>query len=139
VRQLENDRATAQLPARVEPLIREAERVQRVFDGATTGSGCEGPGAGQAGEAGRPALRLCKVVAQSPSAAEQDFKNEVEKELTGRETEPGEIIYFKLYQSQTPVMEKAIDPEATAWKRSVRTSWLGQTWITEIRRRSCSP
>ena len=26
-----------------------------------------------------------------------DFKKEVEKELTGRETEPWEIIYFKPY------------------------------------------
>ena len=32
----------------------------------------------------------------------EDFKKEVEKELTGRETEPREMIYFKLYQSQTP-------------------------------------
>ena len=40
------------------------------------------------------------------------FKKEVEKELTGRETEPWEIIYFKLYQSQTPVIEKAIETAA---------------------------
>jgi hypothetical protein len=38
-----------------------------------------------------------------------DFKKEVEKELTGRETEPWEIIYFKLYQSQMPVIERAIE------------------------------
>jgi len=42
----------------------------------------------------------------------EDFKIEVEKELTGRETEPWEIIYFKLYQSQTPVIEKAIETAA---------------------------
>jgi hypothetical protein len=42
----------------------------------------------------------------------EDFKLEVEKELTGRETEPWEIIYFKLYQSQTPVIEKAIETAA---------------------------
>ncbi len=42
----------------------------------------------------------------------EDFKKEVEKELTGRETEPWEIIYFKLYQSQTPVIEKAIETAA---------------------------
>ena len=41
-----------------------------------------------------------------------DFKKEVEKELTGRETEPWEIIYFKLYQSQMPVIEKAIETAA---------------------------
>ncbi len=39
----------------------------------------------------------------------EDFKKEVEKELTGKETEPWEIIYFKLYQSQMPVIEKAIE------------------------------
>ena len=38
-----------------------------------------------------------------------DFKREVEKELTGRETEPWELIYFKLYQSQMPVVERAIE------------------------------
>jgi hypothetical protein len=42
----------------------------------------------------------------------EQFKQEVEKELTGRETEPWEIIYFKLYQSQTPVIERAIETAA---------------------------
>jgi hypothetical protein len=42
----------------------------------------------------------------------EDFKKEVEKELTGRETEPWEIIYFKLFQSQMPVIEKAIETAA---------------------------
>ena len=42
----------------------------------------------------------------------EDFKKEVEKELTGQETEPWEIIYFKLYQSQMPVIEKAIETAA---------------------------
>jgi hypothetical protein len=39
----------------------------------------------------------------------EEFKREVEKELTGRETEPHEIIYFKLYKSQIPVIEQAIE------------------------------
>jgi hypothetical protein len=38
-----------------------------------------------------------------------DFKKEVERELTGRETEPWQIIYFKLYESQMPVIERAIE------------------------------
>jgi hypothetical protein len=42
----------------------------------------------------------------------EDFKKEVERELTGRDTEPWEIIYFKLYQSQMPVIEKAIETAA---------------------------
>ena len=36
----------------------------------------------------------------------QQFKQAVEKELTGRETEPWEITYFKLYQSQMPVIDR---------------------------------
>jgi hypothetical protein len=32
--------------------------------------------------------------------------------VEGRETEPWEIIYFKLYQSQTPVVERAIETAA---------------------------
>jgi hypothetical protein len=39
----------------------------------------------------------------------EQFKQEVERELTGKETEPWEIIYFKLYQSQTPVIKRAIE------------------------------
>jgi len=39
----------------------------------------------------------------------EGFKVEVERHLTGKETEPWEIIYFKLYKSQLPVVEKAIE------------------------------
>src|SRR2546427_2430989 len=42
----------------------------------------------------------------------EEFRREVEKELTGRETEPWEIIYFKLYKSQMPVIEQAIETAA---------------------------
>ncbi len=42
----------------------------------------------------------------------EDFKKAVEKELTGRETEPWEIVYFNLYQSQMPVIERAIETAA---------------------------
>ena len=38
-----------------------------------------------------------------------EFKREVEKELNGKETEPWEIICFKAYKSQIPVIEQAID------------------------------
>src|SRR3989441_2446198 len=41
-----------------------------------------------------------------------EFKREVEKELTGKEEEPSEIIYFKIYKSQIPVIEQAIDTAA---------------------------
>jgi hypothetical protein len=39
----------------------------------------------------------------------EQFMQEVERELTGRETEPWEIIYFKLYKSQLSVVEQAIE------------------------------
>jgi hypothetical protein len=42
----------------------------------------------------------------------EEFKGEVERHLTGKETEPWEIIYFKLYKSQLPVVEKAIETAA---------------------------
>ncbi len=42
----------------------------------------------------------------------EQFKQEVEKELTGRDAEPHEIIYFKLYKSQIPVVEHAIETAA---------------------------
>lgn len=39
----------------------------------------------------------------------EGFKEEVERHLTGKETKPWEIIYFKLYKSQLPVVEKALE------------------------------
>ena len=42
----------------------------------------------------------------------EEFKREVEKHLTGQETEPWEIIYFKLYKSQLPVLERALETAA---------------------------
>ena len=38
-----------------------------------------------------------------------EFKRAVERHLTGQETEPWEIIYFKLYKNQLGVVEKALD------------------------------
>src|SRR5207253_684086 len=51
-------------------------------------------------------------VHKARSMAREEFTREVEKELTGRETEPHEIIYFKLYKSQIPVIEQAIETAA---------------------------
>jgi hypothetical protein len=42
----------------------------------------------------------------------EDLRREVEKELTGKETEPSELIYFKVYKSQIPVIEQAIETAA---------------------------
>jgi hypothetical protein len=38
-----------------------------------------------------------------------DFKREVERHLTGKETEPWELLYFKAYKSQLPVIERALE------------------------------
>jgi hypothetical protein len=42
----------------------------------------------------------------------EEFKREVEKQLTGRDSEPHEIIYFKVYNSQIPVIDHAIETAA---------------------------
>ena len=38
-----------------------------------------------------------------------EFKREVSKHLTGKETEAWEILYFKAYKSQLPVIEQALE------------------------------
>ncbi len=42
----------------------------------------------------------------------EEFKREVSRHLTGKETEPWEILYFKTYKSQLPVIEQAIETAA---------------------------
>jgi hypothetical protein len=44
---------------------------------------------------------------KAQSLPKQQFK-EVERELTGRESETCELIYFKAYMTQVPVIEQAI-------------------------------
>ena len=46
------------------------------------------------------------------SLPKQEFKAEVERELTGRDSEPSELMYFKVYKSQMPVIEQALDTAA---------------------------
>jgi len=48
---------------------------------------------------------------KAQSLPHQRFKEEVEKYLTG-ESEASELIYFKIYKSQAPVIEQAIDTAA---------------------------
>ena len=56
---------------------------------------------------------LCTIVTTwRVAVTTEQLKQEVENELTGRETEPWEIIYFKLYKSQLPVVEQAIETAA---------------------------
>ena len=39
----------------------------------------------------------------------EEFKREVDRFLTGKESEPWELVYFKVYKSQIPIVEKAIE------------------------------
>ena len=39
----------------------------------------------------------------------EDFRRAVEKAVTGKETEPWELVNFKLYESQIPVVDRAIE------------------------------
>jgi hypothetical protein len=47
-------------------------------------------------------------VHKAQALPKEEFKREVERHLTGRETEAWELLYFKLYKSQIPVVEKAL-------------------------------
>jgi hypothetical protein len=42
----------------------------------------------------------------------EEFRREVERELTGKDSEPSELIFFKVYESQIPVIEQAIETAA---------------------------
>ena len=51
----------------------------------------------------------CTWVHKAKELPREEFKREVERHLTGKETEAWEIIYFKLYKSQLPVVERALE------------------------------
>jgi hypothetical protein len=42
----------------------------------------------------------------------EEFQQAVERELTGKITEPWEIVYFKLYENQIPVIDRALETAA---------------------------
>ena len=42
----------------------------------------------------------------------EEFKREVERHLTGQDVEPWELLYFKVYKSQLPVIERALETAA---------------------------
>ena len=70
----------------------------------------------------------------------QEFRREVEKELTGKEMEPHEIIYFKVYKSQIPVIEQALETAASMLGSSDLRSNLSETRnLLSARRSSLTP
>jgi hypothetical protein len=50
----------------------------------------------------------------------EEFKREVERHLTGKEIEPSEMLYFKVYKSQLPVIEQALETAGLMLGRDAR-------------------
>ena len=73
----------------------------------------ENPGAREASEEeGRSEARLCNLVAQGAGLIKGRISTGGQKELNGKDSEPWELIYFKVYKSQIPVIEQAIESAA---------------------------
>jgi len=45
----------------------------------------------------------------SPVEPKEGFNTEIERYFSGKETEPWEIIYFKMHKSELPVLEQALE------------------------------
>jgi len=63
-------------------------------------------------DVGREEQMQTLLVPSGLASPAEGFVREVERELTGRETEPHEIIYFKVYKSRLPVIEQALETAA---------------------------
>lgn len=59
-----------------------------------------------------PEFACASWVHKAKELPREEFSREVERHLTGKETEPWEIIYFKLFKSQIPVVEQALETAA---------------------------
>jgi len=55
----------------------------------------------------------------------EQFRHEVEKELTGTDSEPSELIYFKIYKSRIPVSSRQSKPHLSC---SAATSRAATAW-----------
>jgi hypothetical protein len=49
---------------------------------------------------------------RAKALSKDQFRREVERELTGEDREPWELVYFKLYKSQIPVIDRALETAA---------------------------
>ena len=100
--------------------------------GIETGGMDEGAGISEGGAEGR--------LHKAREMPWQEFRREVEKELTGKEMEPHEIIYFKVYKSQIPVIEQALETAASMLGSSDLRSNLSETRnLLTARRSSLTP
>ena len=48
-------------------------------------------------------------IVKAQDLPKEEFKREVERHLTGKDTEPWEMLYFKVYKSQLAVIEQALE------------------------------
>ena len=67
-----------------------------------------GVGQGGAGGTGRN-FDCATWVHKAKELPKDEFKREVERHLTGKETETWEMLYFKVYKSQLAVIEQALE------------------------------
>ena len=51
-------------------------------------------------------------VHKARTTSREEFQREVHRYLTGKDTEPWELVYFKVYKSQLPVIERALETAA---------------------------
>ena len=89
-----------------EHLPPQARRELKEWDGRRDWSWRKSPGGMAESSIVQPG---CTEVRSLPR---DEFKREVERELTGQESEPWQIIYFKLYKTQIPIVEHAIETAA---------------------------
>ncbi len=73
----------------------------------------KGNGVGETGPQAGRAFESATWLHKARTMPKEEFKREVEKELTGKDSEPAELIYFKVYKSQIPVIERAIETAGT--------------------------
>src|ERR1700730_9649434 len=60
----------------------------------------------------RQGLGYAPRVHKANTMPREEFKREVDRSLTGKDSEPWEILYFKAYKSQLPVIEQALKTAA---------------------------
>ena len=60
----------------------------------------------------RQGFECAPWVHKATTMPREEFKREVDHYLTGKDTEPWEILYFKAYKSQLPVIEQALETTA---------------------------
>lgn len=69
----------------------------------------EGGGVDEGRAFGREGFRLCSMDAQSTFLTPGSVQTRGRPTPHRQDTEPTEIVYFKFYRSQIPVIERAIE------------------------------